>query len=160
MHSPLSPMGSCCFPSRFPFSPSVGSPFLAQHRLFLLQEARPLARLRELLSLPATTFSAYRASVCFLGVLPSPVGTSQAAGMLSGSLGNQWVEKWQMAGFPAELPGLFSFLYHHPEHLIKCHEQLMFSCSVGPTFPGLAPGTRAEEVDLIKKKQEGPECPV
>lgn len=57
-------------------------------------------------------------------------------------------------------PVLFTIRAFHTVHLIKCHKQLMFSCSVGPTFPGLAPGTRAEDADLMKKKQEGPECPV
>lgn len=43
----------------------------------------------------------------------------------------------------------------HTEHSMKCHEQLTCGSSVGSASPGLAPGARAEEVDLTREKQEG-----
>lgn len=61
---------------------------------------------------------------------------------------------YRIAGLLSLVSFSVSFaLSFHTNRSMKCHEPLMFSCSVGPAFPGLAPGARAE-VDLKRFQQE------
>lgn len=54
----------------------------------------------------------------------------------------------------------FAISFHTNTQRSARHEPLMFSCSVGPAFPGLAPGARAE-VDFMRfSRKNGPEGPV
>lgn len=95
-----------------------------------------------------------------------PDGTLQAAGMLIGHLGKSVGGKVTNDRIPYRTARLLRHLWpflsfassFHTEHSIKCHEQLKFSCSVGPLSQ--APGVRAE-ADLIgTNKKKGPECPL